>query len=285
MYKHHFIKKIKLVLIIVAILLTAYILSYFFDMYNTKKQSKLLNEIVTNLVLDDNMVYEDNNGGQDNTSVEKNDTSLHEEINQPDTKIIEKNERMLKLQSLQLENPDIVGWLEIPGTVINYPVLQGSDNEFYVNHNYQKQKTQSGSIFIDADYNWNPKSTNLLIYGHNMKNGTMFTSLVNYKSKQYYYAHPNIRFTTNNNDATYEIIASFESKIYDKSDTSSFKYYNFINASNQNEFDYFVSNVKSISLYDTGKTAQYGDDLMTLSTCAYHTKNGRFAVVARKSSN
>lgn len=270
MSNHHLKNKLKLLFIIIAIVSFMYIIVYSYDMSIAQKQSSLLDNISS----EDSFNYE-----QNNVPVDNNDESLHEE-NIPE--VIEKNERMLKIENLQAENPDIVGWLEIPDTVINYPVLHGTDNNFYLHHNYQKQKTSSGSIFIDEDFNWNPKSTNLLIYGHNMKNGTMFTSLLNYKSKSYYYAHPDIRFTTNTSDSTYEIIAAFESKIYDKSDVNSFKYYNFINAENKEEFDYFISNIKNISIYDTGKTAEYGDDLMTLSTCAYHTKNGRFAVVARK---
>ncbi len=281
---NHFKHKIKVLFTIIAVVSSIYIIGYFYDMSVAKRQSNLLNNISENLIFNNHDVNINNSqieNEQNNVSVDDNDKSLHVE-NVP--KVIEKNERMIKVETLQSENPDIVGWLEISGTTINYPVLQGTDNDFYVNHNYKKQKTASGSIFIDADYNWNPMSTNLLIYGHNMKNGTMFTSLLNYKSKSYYNAHPNIRFTTNTFDVTYEIIAAFESKVYDESDTNSFKYYNFIHAKNEEEFDNFISNVKSISIYDTGKTAKYGDELMTLSTCAYHTKNGRFAVVARKSS-
>lgn len=245
----------------------------------SKKQSNLLNNISENLLSEQNVnnILVDNE--QSNVSVDDNDKSL-QSINQP--KIIEKNDRMLKIESLQSENSDIVGWIEIPGTVINYPVLQGSDNDFYIHHNYKKQKTASGSILLDVDYDWSIPSTNLLIYGHNMKNGTMFTSIVNYSNKKYYDAHPNIRFTTNNDDATYEIIASIQSKVFPSSDTTSFKYYNFINANNEEEFNTFISNIKQMSLYDTGKTADYGDKLITLSTCAYHTKNGRFAVVGKR---
>lgn len=278
----YFKHKIYLLFVVIAVISSAYIIGYFYDISLSQQQSNLLNSISANLISDD-MISNDNNfmfpSDQSNESVENPVESLHEETS---PKIIEKSERMIKIESLQSENADIIGWIEIPGTAINYPVLQGSDNSFYVNHNYKKQKTQSGSIFVDADYNWSIPSTNLLIYGHNMKNGTMFTSLVNYKSKKYYDAHPNIRFTTNSDDVTYEIIAAFESKVYSVSDTSSFKYYNFINARNEDEFNTFLFNIKQISLYDTGKTANYGDNLITLSTCAYHTKNGRFAVVGRK---
>ena len=131
-------------------------------------------------------------------------------------------------------------------------------------------------------YDWNKPSTNMIMYGHNMKNGTMFTSLMNYKNQEYFKQHPTIRFTTTTSDDIYEIISAFESKIYSDSEDV-FKYYNFINADNEKEFNDYITNIKRLSLYNIEKTAKYGDELITLSTCAYHAKDGRFVVVAKKS--
>lgn len=262
----------KSVLGIVSIVLALYILDYIYNIHITQKQSLLLNN--------ENFMSVEN----ESISMQQEATANNNTI-EDISKKIEKNDRMLKIEELQKENPELIGWLEIPNTIINYPVLQGKDNSFYVNHNYQKEKKQSGSIFIDADFNFDPRSTNMIIYGHNMKNGTMFTSLINYKNKAYYESHPYIRFTTTTTDTSYEIISVFESKVYEETDTNSFKYYNFINAKNNEEYDNFVSNIKKLSIYDTGKTAINGENLITLSTCAYHTKNGRFAVVAKEKSN
>lgn len=194
----------------------------------------------------------------------------------------EVTERILKVRELQKENSNIVGWIEIEGTRINYPVLQGDDNEYYLDHNYKGEKTANGSIFLNKDYDWSVPCTNLLIYGHNMKNGEMFTDLIKYQSEDYYINHPKIRFTTANEDAEYEIISAFKSRVYYKSEKNVFRYYYFINADNEEEYNEFVDNAKEASFYDTGKTAEYGDQLMTLSTCSYYTEDGRFAVVARK---
>lgn len=191
-------------------------------------------------------------------------------------------ERMLKLQKLQEQNSDIIAWIEIEGTNINYPVMQCEDNNFYMNHDYKKEASEPGSIFLDANYDWSIPSSNLLMYGHNMKNGSMFHNLLNYKNESYYKEHPTIRFTTTEEDSTYEILAVFESRVYYKSEKNVFRYYQFINAKNEEEFNKYVENSKKSSLYDTGVTAKYGDQLMTLSTCAYHTEDGRFVVVARK---
>lgn len=103
-------------------------------------------------------------------------------VNMPSQETIENNqemsnynsvqqntERMAMLEELQKENSDIIGWLEIPDSNISYPVLQGKDNNFYMNHNYKKQYSKPGSLFLDKDYDWSLPSTNLLIYGHNNK--------------------------------------------------------------------------------------------------------------------
>lgn len=202
-----------------------------------------------------------------------------------ETQITEtKTERMLQLEELKKQNNDIVGWLEIPNTKINYPVLQTTDNEYYMTHTYKKEYSKDGSIFLDKDYNWDVPSSNLLIYGHNNKNGNMFQELLKYEDESYYKEHPTIKFTTVNEDCTYEIIAVFKSRVYYKSEKNVFRYYYFINAENEEEYNNYVEESKKASLYNTGKTAEYGKQLLTLSTCEYSQEDGRFVIVARKIS-
>lgn len=192
-------------------------------------------------------------------------------------------ERMKKLKELQKQNSDIIAWIEIENSKINYPVLQGTDNSFYMTHDYKKEYSEDGSLFLDKDYDWSLSSTNLLIYGHNNIGSTeMFADLINYKNEEYYETHKTIRFTTDKEDAEYEIIAVFLSRVYYKSEKDVFRYYYFINANNEEEFNEFIKNSKEASLYNIEATAEYGDQLLTLSTCSYHTQDGRFAVVARK---
>ena len=152
----------------------------------------------------------------------------------------EKTERMLQVEELSKENSDIVGWIEIEGTNINYPVLQGEDNNFYMNRNFQKEESVYGSLFLDADFDWNNPSSNLLIYGHNIQDGSMFHNLLNYADEEYYKEHPNIRFTTAEEDATYEIIAAFRSRVYYKSEQDVLRYYNFVNPESKEEYDELV---------------------------------------------
>ena len=189
---------------------------------------------------------------------------------------------MLQVKELQAQNADIVGWLEIENTNINYPVLQGTDNSYYMTHNYKKENSKNGSIFLDANYNWNIPSNNLLIYGHNLGNGMMFQELLKYEKESFYQEHPVIRFTTAEEDAEYEIISAFKSRVYHKSEKNVFRYYFFLNSESEEEYNQFVKNAKNVSLYPIDETANYGDQLITLSTCSYYVEDGRFAVVGRK---
>lgn len=206
-----------------------------------------------------------------------------EEIKIDESKITnEKTERMLKVEELQKSNPDVIGWLEIEGTKVNYPVVQGEDNDYYLTHDYNKKEASGGALFLDKAYEFTKPSSNLLIYGHRHEQGIMFEDLTKYQKESFYKQHPNIKFTTNNEESEYEIISVFLSRVYYKSEKNVFRYYFFIDAQNEEEYNEYVKNCKSASLYDTGKTAKYGDQLMTLSTCSYHTEDGRLAVVARK---
>ena len=199
---------------------------------------------------------------------------------------VEISERILKLQEFQKINADIVGLIEIEGTNINYPVLQTDNNSYYMTHNYKKEKSKDGSIFLDKDYDFELPSTNLLIYGHNnIGSKKMFAQLMKYKKESFYKKHKIINFTTNEEEAQYEIISVFLSRVYYKHETNVFRYYYFINAHSKEKFNEYVSNCKKASLYEIEADAIYGSQLMTLSTCEYSKKNGRLAVVARKITN
>ena len=193
-----------------------------------------------------------------------------------------KTNRQLQLKEMKKKNEDIVAWIEIENTNINYPILYGNDNNYYVTHNYKKEKSKDGALFLDARYDFTIPSTNLIIYGHNNQNGKMFSTLINYKNNEFYKAHPIIRYTTIEQEAEYEIIAVFYSRVYYQNEKDVFRYYYFINSKDKNQFDEYVNNSKKLSIYDTGKTATYGEQLLTLSTCSYHIANGRFVVVAKK---
>ena len=188
-----------------------------------------------------------------------------------------------ELKEAYERNPDMVGWIRIDGTEVDYPVMYTPREDYYLYRDFDKQESKQGCIFIDKHATLEPRDTNLLFHGHNMKDGSMFRTLLEYKKESYYKEHPTIHFDTLYERGEYEIVSVFLSKVYKTSDEV-FKYYQFYNAESEAEFDAYIANVKAMALYDTGVEAQYGDELITLSTCEYSTENGRIAVVARKIS-
>lgn len=181
-----------------------------------------------------------------------------------------------------LANEDMVGWLTIPGTRIDYPVMwTPEDEKYYLYRNFYKEDDRYGCLILDTDSCLDPLTTNLIIHGHNTKTGTMFAGLSKYTSKEYFNEHKNIVFYTREHQKNYEIIAVFRSQVYKKTDNV-FKFYQFFQADTEEEFNDFYNNIKALSLYDTGVTAEFGDNFITLSTCAYHVTNGRFVVVAKE---
>lgn len=173
--------------------------------------------------------------------------------------------------------------MKIDNTKIDYPVMQTVDNEYYLDHNMEQKYDKNGTIFMDKDCDVLKPSTNYILYGHHMKNGQMFGGLDLYKDKAYYDEHPYISFDTIYEKGTYQIMYVFRSKVY-KEDEIAFKYYQFIDANGEVEFESYMKEMAEMSLYDTGVTAQFGDQLLTLSTCDYQETDGRFVVVAKKIS-
>ena len=217
-----------------------------------------------------------------NKNKENNEDILKYIIINKDKITDDKTERMLQLEELQKENDEIVAWLQIDDTHINYPIVQAKDNDFYLTHNYKKEYSSCGSLFLDKDFDLLNGSSNYLIYGHRNKQGLMFEDLLKYANDDFYKEHTKIKFTTNQEDCLYEVLAVFYSKVYYKSDKNVFRYYYFVNAKDEKEYNEFVQNSKKISIYDTGVTAEYGEQLITLSTCEYSQEDGRFVVVCKK---
>ena len=181
-----------------------------------------------------------------------------------------------KYEKLFAQNSDMVGWIKIDGTPVDYPVMQTDNNSFYLTHDFNKKYSLYGVPFVDAACRLNPQSDNVIIYGHHMKNGQMFGALVNYAQKGYYLAHPVIEFDTRYGYGQYKIIAVFHTT------PDKFPYHEFISAENAAALDTFIGRCKAFQYYDTGVTAVYGDKLLTLSTCEYSEPDGRLVIVAKK---
>ena len=181
---------------------------------------------------------------------------------------------------LKKEMPDLAGWLKIDGTEIDFPVVQ-KDNEYYMTHDAYGNEAPDGAVFLEQVNDIKTPDNNLMMYGHNRKNGKMFGLLMAYKDQAYYEEHPYIQFDTLYEKGTYEIISVFLSKVYYTTDTN-FKYYQFFGSQNPEQFENYVVNVKALSLYPIEADAEFGDELITLSTCEYSVENGRMAIVAKK---
>ena len=186
---------------------------------------------------------------------------------------------LLQYDSVWQSNNDMAGWLYIEGTQVDYPVMFTPDDpEHYLRRAFDGSYAVSGSLFLGAG--WSPQANSAIIYGHYMKNGSMFGSLGQYKSEEYFQEHPVIRFDTLTEEREYQIVGAFYSRVYTTEETGVFRYYKYTDLSQQEVFEEYVRQVKAAALYDTGVEAQYGDRILTLSTCSYHTQNGRFVVVA-----
>ena len=190
-----------------------------------------------------------------------------------------------KSDKLWQQNHDMAGWLLIPDTVVNYPVMSppAGSPEYYLRRGFDGKYVYSGSLFIDDKCAVD--SNHVIIYGHNMKNGVMFGDLPQYADVEYAKAHPVIHFDTLRQERQFKVLAAFYSRVYGEDEQGVFRYYQYADLSEQAVFEEYLQQARAAALYDTGVTAEYGDRLLTLSTCSYHTDDGRFVVVAVEVDN
>ena len=186
-----------------------------------------------------------------------------------------------KYRAVYEQNSDFVGWIFIDGTNIDYPVMQTIDNpNYYLKRGFDKQYSSYGVPYVQENCDLE-LSDNCVIYGHHMNNGSMFADLCKYADEDFYREHKTIRFDTLAGFGEYEIVAAFKTVAYSE---QGFKYYHFTRADSAEDFDAYIAKCKGLSFYDTGVSAEYGDKLITLSTCEYSRTNGRMVVVAKKAA-
>ena len=204
-----------------------------------------------------------------------------------------------EFQPLYEMNSDLVGWIEIPGTKVNYPVVQPStanldpyrkhNNEcyfynewalpdYYLKHTFYGECSDWGAIYVQEGCNVFTPSDNITIYGHHMMDGSMFSGLDGYKKQSFWESHQFVYFDTLYERHVYQVIAAFKTS---GNYSEGFAYHTYDDM-NEAEFNRFISTVMSLAYYDTGLTAQYGDRLITLSTCEYTQDNGRHVVIAKR---
>lgn len=190
-----------------------------------------------------------------------------------------------ELAELFQQNSDLAGWIRIEDTNINYPVMHTPDNpDFYLKHGFDKEYSDYGCPYVQENCDVQLPSDNVILYGHHMKNGSMFADLEKFKNQDFWREHKTFFFNTVTDRYEYEIVSVFKTFVYSDS-PESFKYYHFVSAETPEDFSAYIDRCKELALYDTGVSAEYGDKLITLSTCEYSRTNGRLVVVAKRISN
>lgn len=261
-----FIKYFSIILLIGTLLISSYIL-----IKNKKediKQEEIFEEIIE---IADSTDKEDKENEYKN---KKNNKSNNENKEQSKLKTRKGKINLSKLYEI---NNDIVGWIRIDKSNINYPVMQRKSNpNYYLRRNFYKGYSYYGTPFLARSCDIE-KSDNLIIYGHHIRGNRMFGELEKYRSKQYYNEHKKIRLYTMQGEKEYEIMSVFQTVAY-----TGFEYYYFMNDESKEDYEKFIKKCKELSFYNTEVTASYGDKFITLSTCDYRNKNGRFAVIGKE---
>lgn len=202
---------------------------------------------------------------------------------------------LASMEQLLADNPDTAGWIKVDGTSIDNVVVQAADNDYYLDRNFYGEKSQPGTVFADYrcvvnDYN-NKQSDNIILYGHNQRDGTMFGTLNKYKIKSgntknfdFYLEHPTFTFSNLYEEYTYKIIASFIIEVEPRQtrDGIIFDYHNYIRFGTKRPYQTFIDNVMERSAINTGVDVEEGDKFLTLSTCSNEFEPSRFVVIGRR---
>lgn len=258
----------KVISLIIIILLIAIIVVSSIYLYKELSERKIQNDKYENLIMlfesvsenDENEFRNENKSEADNLSSEEKEGS-----------------KSYNFDSIKNINSDVVGWIQIDGTKVNYPIMQNNnDSNYYLYRNIYNGYSSIGSIFAPSICNLKT-ADNIILYGHHIKDGSMFGSLTKYKNYNYYKEHKYIKLMTDEcSFSEYEIMAVIVTNVND------FKYYGFTKAENSNQYNDYIKQCQNISIFKTGVQANYRDKLVTLVTCEYSQNNGRMIIVAKK---
>ena len=186
----------------------------------------------------------------------------------------ERINRQFNFDKLKEQNNDFIGWIQIPNTKIDYPVLQTSD-DFYLNHDFYKKRSPLGSIFMDSVNKTDDK--NIILYGHHMKSGKMFAFINQYDKQDVFEKNKLIEFDTKTKISDYEIIVTFKINEKEINEISKFLLMN-----SEKEYNDLMEFVRKKNMIKNNLQFDYNDNYLTLMTCEYSNKNGRFFVIAKE---
>lgn len=174
--------------------------------------------------------------------------------------------------SLALINDDLIGWISLKDTVIDYPLVQGDNNEYYLTHIFTKEKNKLGTIFIDYRNKADLSDKNTIIYGHNMHDGSMFATLLNYTEQDFYDQHPIIELTIGENDYQVLLFAGIITDGYSKYAMISFS---------EGTFMEYINDIIAVSTFKSDVSIKEDDQIITFSTCSYSVEEGRYALFGK----
>ncbi|MDP7977350.1 class B sortase [Bacillus multifaciens] len=180
-----------------------------------------------------------------------------------------------QFNSLREINPEIVGWVTVDDTHINYPIVQAKDNDYYLYRNYKKEDMRAGSIFMDYRNQVSSSNQNTILYGHRMKDGSMFGNLKKFLDEDFFKSHPKFYY-----DTLYE---GYDVEVFSIYTTTTDFYYIQTDFANDDEYANFLQNIQEKSLYKSNTTVTADDQIITLSTCDYavHSTAGRLVLHAK----
>ena len=254
-------KKFKIILLLLIVILAVSSFFIIKEFVENKKETEIYEDL-------QEIVIEENPDLNTTTEDIKKEKSEEESSNK------------YNLENIAKINSDVIGWIKIENSNINYPVMQNGD--YYLHRNIYKNYSSHGTPYL-AEYCNVQYSDNLIIYGHHMNDNSMFAQLDNYKKHSFYENHKYIKFYSYYNgktiEKTYEVAIAFKTVVYSD---KGFKYYNYTNFSDVQELNDFIEKCRKLEFYNTGIDINYGDKLITLSTCEYSQKNGRIVVVAKQ---
>ena len=187
----------------------------------------------------------------------------------------EVREQRIAFEELKAQNEDVIGWIEIPDTEISYPLMQGDDDQYYLKHTFSGNKNSAGSIFVEYQNKPDLTDRHTIIYGHNMKNGSMFGGLKEYRNASYLVDHPMVYIDLEDGTHAYQIFSCYETPANSNTYTIGFA------SQPDGRYEQFVQTLKNSSAYDTGIDVSKNDRVITLSTCTKRSEN-RFVVHAKK---
>ena len=183
-------------------------------------------------------------------------------------------------EALYALNPDFFGWIRLEGTRVDYPVMYSPDRPLqYLGHDFYGKFSYAGVPFVDGECDGGGRY--LIVYGHHMKDGSMFSGLMAYEDRAFWEQHPTFRFDTRFERRIYAVVAAFRARVLTKEEKG-FRYYSYAALDDEETFETYMSHVRAMAAYDTGVETAFGDEILALSTCAYHTEKGRFVVVAKR---